>query len=70
MISVVAGPDDTDSIVPPDFSRTGGLRSKWTVGALRARPNTASLRPGGWIAEGEGGGSSPYGGSTYGGVSS
>ena len=69
MISVVAGPDDTGSIAPPDSARSGGLRSKWTGGALRARPSTASLRPGGWIAEG-GGAGSPYGGSTYSGVSS
>ena len=38
MISVVAGPDDTGSIAPPDFSQSGGLRSKWTGGALHARP--------------------------------
>jgi hypothetical protein len=71
MISVVGGPDDTDSIAPPDSARSGGLRSKWTGGTLRARPSTASLRPGGWIAEGGGGGAgSPYAGSTYSGVSS
>jgi hypothetical protein len=37
MISVVARSDDTDSIAPPDSARTGGLHSKWTGGALRAR---------------------------------
>ncbi|KAI9453312.1 DUF1692-domain-containing protein [Lactarius psammicola] len=64
VILAVAGPDDTGSIAPtPDSSRSG-LRSKWTGGALRARPSNASLRPGGWA---EGG--SPYG-STYSGVSS
>ncbi|KAN0133418.1 DUF1692 domain containing protein [Lactarius tabidus] len=65
MISVVAGPDDTGSIAPPDSARTGGLRSKWTGGALRARSSNASLQPGVWAEAG-----SPYGGSTYSGVSS
>jgi hypothetical protein len=64
MISVVAGPDDTGSIAP-DSARSS-LRSKWTGGALRARPSNASLRPNAWA---EGGGS-PYAGSTYSGVSS
>lgn len=67
MISLVVGPDDIDSIAPPDFARSSGLHSKCTGGALRARPSTASLCPGGSIAEG---GGSPYGGSTYSGVSS
>ncbi|KAF8260059.1 endoplasmic reticulum vesicle transporter-domain-containing protein [Lactarius quietus] len=62
MISVVAGPDDTGSIAPPDSARSG-LRSKWTGSALRARPSV-SPRPGVWA---EGG--SPYS-STYSGVSS
>ena len=65
MISVVAGPDDTGSIAPPDSARVGGLRSKWTGGTLRARPSNASLQPGVWAEAG-----SPYGGSTYSGVSS
>jgi hypothetical protein len=54
MISVVAGPDDTDSITPPDSARSGGLHSKWTGGALCTCPSTASLHPGGWIDEGSG----------------
>jgi hypothetical protein len=69
MISVVGGPDDTDSIAPLDSARSSGLRSKWTGGTLRARPSTVPLRPGGWIAEG-GGAGSPYASSTYSGVSS
>jgi len=64
VILAVAGPDDTGSIAPTPDSARSGLRSKWTGGALRARPSNASLRPGGWA---EGG--SPYG-STYSGVSS
>ncbi|KAH8979567.1 DUF1692-domain-containing protein [Lactarius akahatsu] len=64
VILAVAGPDDTGSIAPTPDSSRGGLRSKWTGGALRARPSNASLRPSGWA---EGG--SPYG-STYSGVSS
>ena len=64
MISVVAGPDDTDSIVPPNSARSGGLRSKWTGGALRACPSTATLRPSGWIPKGGGAGGSPYSGAS------
>ncbi|KAI9434355.1 DUF1692-domain-containing protein [Lactarius indigo] len=64
MILAVAGPDDTGSIAPTPDSSRGALRSKWTCGALRARPSNASLRPGSWA---EGG--SPYS-STYSGVSS
>ena len=62
-------PDDTDDIMPSDFSRSGGLCRKWTGGALCARTSTAPLRPGGWITE-SGGSGLPYGGSTYSGVPS
>ncbi|KAI9431983.1 DUF1692-domain-containing protein [Lactarius indigo] len=56
MILAVAGPDDTGNIAPtPDSSRSA-LRSKWTGGALRARPSNAEQRivasrrlGGGWI---------------------
>ncbi|KAI0246080.1 endoplasmic reticulum vesicle transporter-domain-containing protein [Lactifluus subvellereus] len=62
MITVVVGPDDTDSIAPtPDSTRS--LRSKWTGTALRARPGNASQRLATW-PDGGGGGSSPYS-STY-----
>lgn len=62
VITVVAGPDDTDSIAPmPDSARGGGLRGKWTGTALRARSSNASLRPTIWAENGVG---SPYG-STY-----
>ena len=68
VISVVAGPDDTDSIAPvSDFTRSSGLRNKWTGTTLRARPSNTPLRhPAATWAEG--GGGSPYG-STYGGSS-
>jgi len=44
MITVVAGPDDSDSIAPiADSVRSGGMmRSKWTGTALRARPSNGS----------------------------
>ena len=58
MITVVAGPDDTDSIAPmPDSARSGGLRGKWTGTALRARSSNASLRPTIWADNGV---ASPY----------
>jgi hypothetical protein len=59
-ISVVAGPDDTGSIVLPDSARSGGLRSKWSGSALRACSSNASLKPGVWAEAG-----SPYGVSSY-----
>ncbi|KAH9991717.1 endoplasmic reticulum vesicle transporter-domain-containing protein [Russula vinacea] len=66
VITVVAGPDDTDSIAPmPDSARSGGLRGKWTGAALRPRPSNASLRPTIW---GDSGAGSPYS-STYSGSS-
>jgi hypothetical protein len=66
MITVVIGPDDTDSIAPtPDSPRS--LRRKWTGTALRARPGSALYRSTSW-ADSAGGGSSPYG-STYSGSS-
>ena len=66
VITVVAGPDDADSIAPmPDSARSGGLRSKWTGTALRARSSNAPLQPATWADSGVG---SPYG-STYSGSS-
>jgi hypothetical protein len=56
VITVVAGPDDSDSIAPmADSARIGGIRSKWTGTALRARSSNGS-------------GGSPYS-STYSGSS-
>jgi hypothetical protein len=66
---IVTGPDDTDNIAPPNSSQSGSLHSKWTGGALRTSTSTASLRPGGWITEGGGSSGSPYGSSTYHGIS-
>jgi endoplasmic reticulum-Golgi intermediate compartment protein 2 len=58
MITVVIGPDDTDSIAPtPDSPRS--RRRKWTGTALRARPGSTPYRPASWADNG-GGGSSPY----------
>lgn len=67
VITVVAGPDDTDSITPmPDSARSGGLRGKWTGTALRARQSNASLRPTAWVDNGVGSPySSNYSGSSY-----
>jgi hypothetical protein len=67
VIAVVGGSDDSDSIAPmSDSMRTGGIRSKWTGTALRARSSNASLQPRAWV---EGSGvspySSPYSGSSY-----
>ncbi|KAN0113791.1 Endoplasmic reticulum vesicle transporter domain containing protein [Russula decolorans] len=66
VITVVAGPDDADNIAPmSDSARGGGLRSKWTGTALRARSSNAMLQPTTWADSGVG---SPYG-STYSGSS-
>jgi hypothetical protein len=67
MIAAVGGSDDSDSIAPmPDSVRTGGIRSKWTGAALRARSSNTSLQPRTW-ADGSGGSpySSTYSGSSY-----
>ena len=69
MISVIAGPDDTGSIVPPDSTWSSSLCSKWTGGTLLACPSTISMLPDRWIAEG-GSANSPYSGLTYSGISS
>ena len=62
VITVVAGPDDTDSIAPmSDSARSGGLRGKWTGTTLRARSSNTPLPPTTWADSGVG---SPYG-STY-----
>jgi len=67
VITVVAGPDDADSIAPmPDSARSGGLRSKWTGTTLRARSSNASLQPTTWVDSGVGSPySSTYSGSSY-----
>lgn len=67
VITVVVGPDDADSIAPiPDSARSGGLRSKWTGTALRARSSNASLQPTSWVDSGVGSPySSTYSGSSY-----
>lgn len=66
VVTVVAGPDDADSIAPmPDSARSGGLRSKWSGTTLRARSSNAPLHPTTWA---DGGVGSPYG-STYSGSS-
>ncbi|KAI0293891.1 endoplasmic reticulum vesicle transporter-domain-containing protein [Multifurca ochricompacta] len=68
VITIVAGPDNSDSIAPtPDSLRGGVLRSKWTGGALRARPSSnASPRAGTW-ADGGSPYASTYSGSSHGG---
>ncbi|KAH9953432.1 endoplasmic reticulum vesicle transporter-domain-containing protein, partial [Lactifluus volemus] len=49
VVSVVVGPDDTDSIAPtPDTPR-----SKWTGTALRARLGNPSQRPTSWVDGGD-----------------
>ncbi|KAI0259108.1 endoplasmic reticulum vesicle transporter-domain-containing protein [Gloeopeniophorella convolvens] len=63
-ITVVAGPDDSDSIAPTPDSSRGGIRRKWTGASLRSRPNSASLRPSSWADGGSPYGSS-YAGSAY-----
>ena len=67
VITVVAGPDDADSIAPmPDSVRSGSLRNKWGGTALRARSSNASLQPTAWVDSGVGSPySSTYSGSSY-----
>ncbi len=67
VITVVAGPDDADSIAPmSDSVRSGGLRSKWAGTTLRARSSNTSVQPTTWADSGVGSPySSTYSGSSY-----